>query len=29
MIPESHRSVIGNRMKIEEDRDLFEKLTEL
>ncbi|WP_457575600.1 insulinase family protein [Desulfomarina sp.] len=29
MIPECHRSVIGNRMKIEADSDLFEKITEL
>jgi Zn-dependent M16 (insulinase) family peptidase len=29
MIPECYRSAIGSRMKIEADRDLFEKLTEL
>ncbi|MBU0664092.1 MAG: insulinase family protein [Proteobacteria bacterium] len=29
MLSSSHRAVIGNRIKIEKDRDLFEKISEL
>ena len=29
MVSESHRAIIGNRLKIEQDRDLFDTVSEL